>query len=91
MYIRDYTFSDKKETIKMIKQTIQEVNKNDYNKEQLAAWSSIDEYSWKASLKDYSAVVMVNDWNNKIIGFADMDNKGYLDQFSCTRIFKIRP
>lgn len=77
----------------MIKQTIQEVNKNDYNKEQLAAWSSIDidEYSWKASLKDYSAVVMVNDWNNKIIGFADMDNKGYLDQFSCTRIFKIRP
>jgi len=80
MYIRNYTFSDEKETIEMIKQTIQEVNKKDYNKKQLAAWSAIDGYLWSTSLKDYSAIVMVNDKNNKIIGFADMNNNGYLDQ-----------
>ncbi|MCF1685921.1 GNAT family N-acetyltransferase [Tetragenococcus halophilus] len=88
MYIRDYTFSDKKETVKMIKQTIQEVNKNDYNKKQIVAWSSVDEYSWRASLKGHSAVVMVNDRNNEIIGFADMDNNGYLDQLFVHKDFQ---
>ena len=88
MYIRNYTFSDRKETIKMIEQTIQEVNKNDYNKKQIAAWSSIDEISWIASLKDYSSVVMINNRNNKIIGFADMDNNGYLDQLFVHKDFQ---
>ncbi|GBD62316.1 GNAT family N-acetyltransferase [Tetragenococcus halophilus] len=72
----------------MIKQTIQEVNKNDYSKAQLTAWSSIDEYSWRTTVKDHSAIVMVNDWNNKIIGFADMDNNGYLDQLFVHKDFQ---
>ncbi|GMA08275.1 acetyltransferase [Tetragenococcus halophilus subsp. flandriensis] len=85
MYIRNYTFSDKKETLEMIKQTIQEVNKNDYSKEQLDAWSSIDEYLWTNSLKDHSAILMIS---NKIIGFADMDNDGYLDRLFVHKDFQ---
>ncbi|MDN5811370.1 MAG: hypothetical protein L0H21_07550, partial [Tetragenococcus koreensis] len=60
MYIRKYTFTDKKAVIEMIKQTIQTINKNDYDENQLKAWSNIDESSWTDSVKEHQAIVMVS-------------------------------
>ncbi|GEQ50025.1 GNAT family N-acetyltransferase [Tetragenococcus koreensis] len=87
MYIRKYTFTDKKAVIEMIKQTIQTINKNDYDENQLKAWSNIDESSWTDSVKEHQAIVMVSD-RNKIVGFADMDNDGYLDRLFIHKDFQ---
>ncbi|AYW45038.1 GNAT family N-acetyltransferase [Tetragenococcus koreensis] len=87
MYIRKYTFTDKKAVIEMIKQTIQTINKNDYDENQLKAWSNIDESSWTDSVKEHQAIVMVSD-RNKIVGFADMDNDGYLDRLFVHKDFQ---
>lgn len=71
----------------MIKQTIQTINKNDYDENQLKAWSNIDESSWTDSVKEHQAIVMVSD-RNKIVGFADMDNDGYLDRLFVHKDFQ---
>lgn len=78
LQIRYYTVADKDEVIHMIKQTIHTINKKDYNNEQIHAWAAIDETLWDRSLNDYQTIVMVDN-KAKIVGFADMDKNGYLD------------
>ncbi|AYW48599.1 GNAT family N-acetyltransferase [Tetragenococcus osmophilus] len=78
MQIRHYITSDKDEVIQMVKQTIYSVNKKDYNYKQILAWTAINESSWDHSVANHQAIVMIDN-SNKIIGFADMDDNGYLE------------
>lgn len=76
--IRAYTASDQEAVITLLRQTIQAINRKDYDPDQIKAWSAIDEVAWPASLKARQAVVMLR--QGELVGFADMDRTGYLDR-----------
>ena len=65
------------EVLDMISHTIQRVNSKDYNKEQIATWSTIDTDKFRNSLLNLSFVAL--DSNKKICGFINADDTGYID------------
>lgn len=79
MLIRQFQASDLNEILNLFYQTVHTINLKDYSKEQLDAWAShdIDVERWQKSLtKNYALVAIIND---KIVGFGDIDDSGYLD------------
>ena len=79
MLIRQFQASDLNEILNLFYQTVHTINLKDYSKEQLDAWAShdIDIERWQKSLtKNYALVAIIND---KIVGFGDIDDSGYLD------------
>ena len=79
MEIRRYRKEDCKEIVKLFYKTVHRVCCNDYSKEELDAWAplKLDLEKWNtALLKNYSLVAIEGD---KIVGFADIDESGYLD------------
>lgn len=80
MVIRKYKESDCVEMAKLFYETVHNVNAADYNKEQLDAWATgnVDVKKWNDSFLEHYTVVAEQD--NKIIGFGDIDDTGYLDR-----------
>lgn len=79
--IRKYRSEDCIDMAKMFYDTVHTVNMADYSIEQLNAWATgkVDIDKWdKSFLEDYSLVVENN--NNEIVGFGDIDSTGYLDR-----------
>ncbi|WP_054706079.1 GNAT family N-acetyltransferase [Bacillus sp. JCM 19041] len=77
---------DPKDTIALLDlfyETIHTVNRRDYTKEQINAWAPIDKkaekrVTWERSLlKNSSYIARLN---NRIVGFCDMDEDGYVDR-----------
>lgn len=60
--------------------TVHTVNAKDYTKEQLDVWATgrVDLGKWNQSFQEHDTVVAVED--ERIIGFGDMNNTGYLDR-----------
>lgn len=80
MFIREYQSSDCKELTELFYDTVHTVNAKDYTKEQLDAWATgqVDLEKWNQSLQEHFSVVVVD--AGIIVGFGDIDKKGYLDR-----------
>lgn len=80
MRIRKYEPTDCRSLAELFYETVHCVNAKDYTGEQLNAWAtgSVDMEAWNQSFLAHYTVVAVE--NEKIVGFGDMDNTGYLDR-----------
>lgn len=80
MNIRTYKESDIDELATLFYETVHTINKKDYEKEQLDVWAtgSIDKFEWNRSFLSHRALIAED--GDKMIGFADMDETGYLDR-----------
>lgn len=80
MEIRKYRPSDCEEVIKLFYDTVHNINKKDYTKEQLDVWATGKEdlEKWNSSLEKHFTLVATN--NGMIVGFGDIDRTGYLDR-----------
>ncbi len=80
MIIRKYKKSDCIQITELFFETVHSVNSKDYTKAQLDVWANgkIDIAIWNQSFLEHHTLVAEE--NNKIIGFGDMDNTGYLDR-----------
>lgn len=76
MIIKNYEEKYLAEIIKMIKACIMDINKKDYSKKQILAWSDINLNDFKQSIPKNTQIVLTE--ANKIIGYGDMDDTGYL-------------
>ena len=79
MRIRKYQPSDCPRLAELFYQTVHEVNKQDYTKEQLNAWAAgeVDLDAWNRSLLEHYTLIAVEE--GEILGFGDIDKTGYLD------------
>ena len=73
MLIRKYQPSDCPRLAKLFYQTVHEVNKKDYTKEQLNAWATgeVDLDAWNHSFLEHYTLVAVE--QDRILGFGDID------------------
>lgn len=80
MIIRKYQPKDCKEITELFYNTVHNVNKKDYTKEQLEVWAPVnaDLEKWNKSLTEHYSLVAVE--KGIITGFADIDETGYLDR-----------
>lgn len=80
MHIRRYRPSDCEYLAELFYETVHTVNANDYTDQQLEAWAdgSVDLKEWNRTFQEHVSVVAVMD--DRIVGFGDMDAKGYLDR-----------
>lgn len=80
MIIREYQSADCGELAELFYNTVHTVNAKDYTKEQLDVWATgqVDLEKWDWSFKEHYSVVAVD--NERIVGFGDIDNTGYLDR-----------
>ena len=80
MKIRPYTPEDVQEMADLFYDTVHAVNARDYAPEQLDAWATgeVDLDAWDRSFRAHRTLVAEED--GTIVGFADMDDAGYLDR-----------
>lgn len=80
MMIRKYQTSDCPRLAELFYQTVHAVNKWDYTKEQLNAWASgkVNLAAWNRTFLEHYTLVAVEE--DKILGFGDIDETGYLDR-----------
>lgn len=80
MYIRPYTPEDCVQIGQLFYDTVHTINAKDYSTEQLDAWAGrpIDLEDWNRSFLKHDTYVALED--ARLIGFADMDESGYLDR-----------
>lgn len=81
MKIREYEPKDCALLAQLFYDTIHVINARDYTQEQCNAWATgnVDLDKWNSSFLAHTTLVAVMD-NNRIAGFADMDQSGYLDK-----------
>jgi len=80
LVIRRYDSSDCKYLAELFYETVHTVNAKDYTKEQLDVWASghVDLEKWNKTFSEHFTVSAVED--NKLVGFGDIDETGYLDR-----------
>lgn len=90
MTLRPYRPSDLREIAELFYGTVHTVNAGDYAPEQLDAWAdgSPDLAEWNRTLLEHAALVAVED--GRIVGFGDMDRRGYLDRLYVHKDFQRR-
>lgn len=77
--IRLAKISDLKEMQKMFVDTISTICKDDYSPEQIKVWTSSIENTQRWTDKLTSQYFLVADLDNKIVGYASLENSNYLD------------
>lgn len=79
MIFRKYQSSDCKELTELFYNTVHNINAKDYTKEQLDVWANgtADLEKWNQTLQKHFSIVAVD--KNRIVGFGDIDETGYLD------------
>lgn len=80
MRIRRYSSADISEMAELFYNTVHNVNSRDYTDEQTAVWAprERDMAEWDSSFLKHDTLVAED--NGVMIGFADMDDTGYLDR-----------
>lgn len=80
MTIRPYTSADCPVLAELFYNTVHTVNAADYSREQLDAWATgtVDMAAWDASFLAHRTLIAEE--HGVILGFADMDETGYLDR-----------
>lgn len=81
MKIRPYKPSDYKDVADIFQETVHSVCSNDYTPKELEAWapSPINYDKWQKRLLSKMPLLAVI--NNKIVGFAEIENDGHIDCF----------
>ena len=79
--IRRYQAEDVKEIASLYYNTIHKINAQDYTKEQLNAWAPYqDNYAaWQEKYSHFKPFVATID--GRLVGFAELESKGYIDCF----------
>lgn len=80
MEIRLYRSADCKEMAELFYNTVHTVNARDYTAPQLDVWATgqVDLEQWDRSFLEHLTLVATE--NDRIVGFADMADDGYLDR-----------
>lgn len=80
MVIRKYIESDVNNLANLFYDTVHHVNAEDYSLEQLNVWATgkVDLDKWNQSFLEHYTVVAIDD--DRIVGFGDIDQTGYLDR-----------
>lgn len=78
--VRDYLSGDCHEMAQLFYDTVHSVNAADYTREQLNVWAdgNVDLEAWDQSFREHFTLVAC--YGKAIVGFADMDENGYLDR-----------
>lgn len=81
MLIRKYRPGEEPELWKLFFHTIRTVNVRDYTPEQVSAWAPDDvgEAYWRSRIEGIDPWVCVHD--GVIVGYADLQDSGYIDHF----------
>ena len=88
MIIREYKPIDCAIMARLFYDTVHTINVKDYTNEQINAWATgnVDLESWNCSFLTNNTLIAEID--GKVVGFADMDKKGYLDRLYVHRDFQ---
>ena len=88
--IRKYKPVDCAAMAKLFYDTVHTINARDYTKEQLNVWAkeNVDLEIWNCSFLNNNTLIA--EINGEIVGFADMDNSGYLDRLYVHKYFQRR-
>lgn len=88
MKLRNYQSADLPEMAALFYDTVHSVNARDYSPQQLDAWATgtVDMAAWDRSFRTHDSWVMER--SGRIIGFADMDDAGYLDRLYVHKDFQ---
>ena len=80
MRLREYNPIDCPSMSKLFYDTVHTVNAKDYTSEQLNAWATgaVDLTEWNRSFLEHDTLIAEID--GELVGFADMDQVGYLDR-----------
>lgn len=77
--LRNYVQSDSIDVSSLFIDTIRTVNSKDYNHQQIEAWIKVDADKLNRDLlSSHSKVITKND---AVLGFANIDDTGYIDMF----------
>jgi len=81
--IRNYERKDASVTWELKFQTIRNINIRDYSLEQVKAWApdNFDMDVWQKRIDDMNPFVA--ELNGEVVGFADLQQDGYIDHFFC--------
>jgi GNAT superfamily N-acetyltransferase len=81
-YIRTFEPGDEAEIYQLFYDTVHYVNCKDYTKEQLDVWApkNPDLPEWQKSLVKNYTFVAIDKESDKIIGFSDLEETGYLNR-----------
>jgi len=86
--VRRLKIADSLELWQLKVKTIKKVNIKDYSKEQIQAWAP-DEYNPEKWLKRIQGMnPFIAEIDGKIVGFADIQDDGYIDHFFCHNEFQ---
>lgn len=90
MLIREYKTLDCKELAELFYNTVHSVNSKDYNEKQLNVWATnkMNLKEFNNSLIENYTLVAIQD--GIIVGFGDIDEKGYLDRLFVHRDYQNR-
>lgn len=79
MIIRKFQSLDCEEMAQLFYDTVHTINRKDYSEEQLDVWAdgNVDIESWNQRYLSSHTYVAIE--NKKIVGFGNIDDKGYLD------------
>lgn len=88
--IREYNTNDCEEIVALFYDTVHTVNAKDYSKEQLDVWATgkVDIGAWNHSFLEHYTLVAIED--DRIIGFGDITEGGYLDRLYVHKNFQHR-
>ena len=88
MEIRKFREGDERELWNLFYNTIHNVNSQDYDANQIAAWAP-DDLDINIAIQKFREIdpfVVIKD--GKIIGYADIQSDGYIDHFYCHHSFQ---
>ena len=85
LIIRKFKKGDEVDLRKIFFNTIRKVNIKDYSEHQVKAWApgDYDQLAWYNRMSSMNPFVAILD--NKIVGYADIQDDGYIDHFFCHR------
>lgn len=83
MKIRNYRAGDEASLWTIFYHTIRRVNIQDYTAEQVEAWAldAVNEAMWREKIEGIKPYVIEHE--GKLIGYADLQDDGYIDHFFC--------
>jgi putative acetyltransferase len=86
--VRKYKQGDELELWLLKVKTIKRVKTKDYSKEQISAWApdAYNEEKWLKRIQDMNPFIA--QIAGKIVGFADVQNDGYIDHFFCHNAYQ---
>ena len=87
-HIRPYQPGEEPLLRELFYNTVHNVNQRDYTPEQRNAWApaQYDENAWAMRLLESEPFVALD--NDTIVGFADVQNDGYIDFFFCHHAYQ---